>query len=769
MYKRKSIIVIVAVLLLTVIQLFFISKLEFKYDFESFFSKTDLESKYYFDYRDKFENDADFSLIGIENKEGVFQQDFLLRVDSLVKALRKVTYMERVQCITNTKTFLASSYAVTPINLIHLNDFSRLKDDSINVFNQEELVGTFISKDAKAITIYAKKENMTVDQLLEGETIAEKEKMWLTETEAVVSNFAFDEVHIAGRVKAENYYVEKMKWEFVVFIMISTVLIILFLYLSFRTLWGVVLPLMVVLISVVWSVGFMAVTGHNVDIMSILLPLMMFVVGMSDVVHIVTKYLQELRQGFDKIEAIKTTIKEVGLATFLTSLTTAIGFLTLMTSGIKPIINFGLYTAIGVVFAYLLAFSLLPAFLILLKTPKIEVGSNQKLFWGKQLHLLFGWVLRNRKIVLVAMLVIGSVSFYGVSKVKVNSQLIDEVNEGDPLKDDFLFFEKHFVGVRPFEVALELGEDASSILDYEVLVEISKIENFLKRHNINQITSPLTMYKYMNRAFNNGDPTSFSLPSEAVFIKSNKLLKKFKNSKEFGLLFTEDRKLGRLTGIVTDIGSNQSKQIKDEFHLFMKESIDSRLLKPKLTGSAYLIDRTNDHLSSNMMIGLGMAFVIVALIMGLLFKSLRIVLISFIPNVLPLVMIGAILGFTGIGLKISTSIIFTIAFGIAVDDTIHFMSKFKIELMKGRSYLYAIKRTFISTGKAVIVTSFILVSGFLTLMYSDFNGTFYIGLLVSLTLLFAVVADLFLIPTLLLLLVDKEHVEKMRTLFKKNK
>jgi len=179
-------------------------------------------------------------------------------------------------------------------------------------------------------------------------------------------------------------------------------------------------------------------------------------------------------------------------------------------------------------------------------------------------------------------------------------------------------------------------------------------------------------------------------------------------------------------------------------------NIDPDLLQYKITGTSQLIDLNNSYLSKSMIFGLLIAFGVIALIMGILFRSVRIIIIALIPNMLPLLMIGALMGFTGIPLKVSTSIIFTIAFGIAVDDTIHFMSKLKLELAKGKSMLYALKRTYLSTGKAIIVTSIILCGGFVTLIFSGFLGTFYIGVLISLTLLFAVVADLTILPVMLI-------------------
>ena len=791
-YKRLSRVIIGVVLNLTLLNVLFILQLKFNYDFESFFSSSDKEASYYFEFRDNFENDSDYNLIGLENREGIFKEDFLLRVDSLTKELKAVRYMDKVQSITTAKTFIASSRSITPIKLLHLNDFSRLEGDSSNIYSQKELVGTMVSNDGKALAIYVKKINMPskergdtesgLDRILSlfnpshdsiqvnEETVKEKEKQFVEDVEAIVAKYDFDDVHVAGRIKAEDYYVNKMKWEIAFFVGSSVVLIILFLFIAFRSVWGVVLPMFIVLLSVVWCMGFISIAGQEIDIMTVLLPTIMFVVGMSDVVHILTKYLNELRNGHEKLEAIKTTIKEVGLATFLTSLTTAIGFLTLLTSGVKPINNFGLYTAIGVILAFVLSFTFLPAVLLNLKKPKTATKEKYNPFWELRLHSLFMWILRNKLAIMILAIVASGLSIWGVSRIEVNAQLVDEVNDGDPLKDDFTFFEKHFAGVRPFEVALEAGDSCSSLLDKKALVEMDKIENFLVADGgVMQVTSPLSLFKIMNRATHLNDPNEYKFPDDKSFKLVSKYARKFRRKKEFAMILTPDLKLGRLSGIQKDIGSKEFHRIRMAFDVFVAEKVDTTIIKPHLTGSALLIDNTNDSLSKNMIIGLALAFCVIAIIMGLLFKSVRMVIISFIPNVIPLLLIGGLLGFTGIGLKISTSIIFTIAFGIAVDDTIHFMSKFKIELMKGRSYLYAIKRTFISTGKAIVVTSIILVAGFLTLMYSDFNGTFYTGLMVSLTLLFAVIADLFLIPVLLITLVGPKQIEKMRSIFFKFK
>jgi len=498
----------------------------------------------------------------------------------------------------------------------------------------------------------------------------------------------------------------------------------------------------------------MAMNGKNLDIMTILIPTIMFVVGMSDVIHILSKYLEELRYGKDKISAIQKTMKEVGLATFLTSLTTAIGFLTLLTAGIRPIREFGVYTAVGVMLAFILAITFLPALLFFLEKPKIVNTQNDKLFWYKWLHNLLLSIIKHRIAILITTITLSIISIYGISKIEINVKLIDEVNEGDPLKEDFLFFEKNFGGGRPFEFTIWLKDSTKSILDESVLKDLNKIQNYLEKDfHVKQIFSPISVVKSLNRSIHAGLPFYYNIPTDSLENqKITRLLKIASNAKALNNLITPNQLQARFTGKIDDIGSKYMIQKTDSMYLFLEQNLDPSIYGYKVTGSAALIDKTNFYLSKNMLEGLLIAFVAIAIIMSLLFKSPKIILVSLIPNIIPLLLIGGLIGFWGIGLKMSTSIIFTIAFGIAVDDTIHFLSKLKIELSKGKSMLYAIKRTFISTGKAIILTSIILSGGFLTLILSSFNGTFYTGLLISLTLIFAVFADLLLIPVLLIFL-----------------
>lgn len=741
MGTKRSKYLILFLIVVTIIQVFFASKLVFNYDFESFFPKNDPDLEYFQKHRAQFGNDNDFLLVSVTQEGSIFDTTFLQRVASLTKEIKKAPKVINATSLPTAKNELITFSGPFSTPFVHLHDKERLALDSALIFQYPDLVGTLISNDAKYLCVF-----------IETETINKKEDSdsLVFGIEIALANQNFKDAHFSGRYKAEQVYVDRMQIELGIFVGSSAILIILFLFFTYRSFLGIVIPLTVVLLSVIWSLGTMGMFNKPIDLMTVLLPTIMFIVGISDVIHFISKYIEEARTR-PKKEAIKVTVKEVGMATFFTSLTTAIGFFTLYSTEILPVQQFGIFTGIGVFLAFFIAFTLLPA--VLEKFP-IEHLKERKHSWEPFLTRLFAWILRFKKQVLIGAILVSLGAIASLPSITIDVKLIDELNEGDPLKDDFVFFENSFSGVRPFELSLYTNDSTKTLFDKECLAEIETVQKFLiDSIYVNSITSPVSIMYALNRAQNAGLPDAYTMPEGKSYKTTMRYLKKGRRSKKFDRLVNDAWNKGRLFGRMGDVGSAAMKVNLERINQFCSQ-FEHVTFRP--TGSVMLIDKSNYNLSTNMLEGLGIAFIIVAFIMGFLFKSARIIFLSLIPNIVPLLLIASILGISGIGLKISTAIIFTIAFGIAVDDTIHFMSKLKIELDKGKSLLYAIKRTFISTGKAIIVTSLILSAGFMTLILSNFNGTFYTGLLVSLTLVFAVLADLLLIPILLVYFYKKD-------------
>ncbi len=743
--------------LITLAALTILPQVKFDYKFEKFLPPSDEDLQFYWEHVERFESDNDFLLVGIGNEKGIFNQDFLLKVDSITKVFSKKDYIKQVTSPTNINNPIIGPLGVIKSAYIHTNQPDLYQKDSVRIYNAPGLNGSLFSADRKKVSLFLKMQPSDDRKLNDNR---------VKEIESTIAEFGFDTTHVAGKIKGAFYFIKKMEFELILFMSITCLLLVSFLYVSFRSFWGVWVPMTVVGITILWMIAFMTLIGKPINFMTTLLPTILFVVCISNVVHIVEKYTDELRKKKEKLEALTTAFKEIGLATFFTAFTTAVGFLSLYTAMIVPIKEFGWITAIGVYVAFFLSFSLLPALLYLLKAPKVKGEHSDDSFWTKKLHRLFLWLLPQRQKIFLSVLVVICFSFIGIHELEFNNKFLEDYASGDEMRADYQFFEDNFSGFRPFEMALELKDSNRSFFDMEVIQEVDKIEKGIEKiYGAGFMVSPNTFLKGTRRAIKGGKNEAYVLP------KSEKELKKIRRSMRrlpkvnVRSYISDNEYQARLNAKVTDVGGKKMRVLNEKFKAYMKDNLNHKLIKYRITGMPFLVDKTNEFLASNIVYSLTIAFIIIALIMGVLFQSFRMIIIAVLPNLLPLLIIAGLMGLLGINIKISTSIIFAIAFGIAVDDTIHFMSKLRIELNKGKSIIYALKRTYLSTGKAIIVTSLILCSGFLILVGSAISSTFYIGLLVSLTLLFAVLSDLFFLPVLILLFFQEP--KKKRRLFGK--
>lgn len=714
------------------------------YDFEKFFPQNDEELDFYLAHRDSFATDNDFLLIALEPKAGLFNEAFLQKLESFTKDCNDLPHVNSVSSLSNIKIPIKTPIGWNAANVLN-NNFDR-KQDSARVCKDPMLAGKFISPDNKATLVFIQhKNNINIEDSNE----------LIDAYEAMLSNYEFDEYHISGKLFGQRYYINKMRTELAVFASISLVLLALFLFISFRAIWTILLPIALVASTVVVLLAVFVATNTALSPLTTIMPTILFVVGISDVVHLLEKIIHEIRAGKPKLKAIQTAYKEVGLATFLTTLTTSIGFFTLILSPIQPIGEFALFTGIGVWIAFILTFTLFPAAIILLKTPAYFDKAKSAQVWENYLSAALKKCIKKPKIIGSISLALIVVSIWGASKIEVNNFIIEDLGKNDPQRADYEYLEKKFAGVRPFD--FNVSSTGESLLKPDGIKQLLAIENHLKNeYEVGSISSVLELIRVINRGLNGGNIEAYKVPTDAKTLRqiektlASKRLAEIRKS-----VISNDFKSTRFLGRVEDIGGKEFKP-KNEALMAFCASLGNHDLHYRQTGMGYLIDKNNEKLSNAMLTGLSISFLIIAIIMAVLFKNPKMIVISLIPNVVPLLMIAAFMGFTGINLKVATSIIFTIAFGIAVDDSIHLLSRFKIELQRHKNPLRALYLSYTKTGKAVIVTSAILFSGFIALWFSSFASTFYLGLLVSMTLAFAVIADLTLIPILVLIFYRKE-------------
>lgn len=739
-FKIYSRVTLATVGLFTFLALTRLTGLGFDYDFEKFFPKDDSDSKSFSTFRETFENDYDYLLIGVPSKRSVFDTAFLQKVNVFCDSLRSVEYVTDVVSVSDFRIPVISGFTVLKKRILHTDDPIQLKADSAALMKAGIFTGGLISTDAKTLCVVLKTEEKLSKK---------KSDLALQGIQKAVENSGLEGIYMAGKIMAQSVYVDKVTREFFLFMAIAVILVSIILIWFFRSAPGLWVPLSVVLISIIWTLAFMEIMGKKIDILTALMPTILFVVGMSDVVHIYAKYLDEIqRPGATKESALWKTLKEVGMATLLTSFTTAVGFITLISVGLQPVSEFGIYTAVGVAFAYVITILLQPAVLYLSKIP-----SPRNLYSSVKdpMRPLLIFVIRRRKLILMGSALVLIVSFWGMSRIVINNFLIEDLRESEPLKQDIRRFENDFSGIRPFEMMIE-GEN---LTDYQNIVMIDSTEKIMQKHfGLGFIQSPATFFKIAYMSSRLGNPEYYKIPeTDSAHQKLLTMMKLGGITKDpvFLRYLNKDATVGRIQAKMHDIGSREMLRLEKSYTDSLLPTMSTFPFKLTLTGSARLIDKNIEHLTVNLMQGLFIAVVIISLIAGLMFKSLRMIIIAIIPNLLPLVMIAGFMGFSGIALKSSTAIIFTIGFGIAVDDTIHFLSRLKLELLAGKPLALAVRRSFLGTGKALILTTIVLISGFLPMIFSSFLSTFYVGFLLSMILLLALLADVLLLPILILM------------------
>ena len=423
--KRWAIAISLVILTLSSIFLYFSTQLTFDYDFEKFFPADDEEATFFYQHRDLFESDNDFLLIAIEREKGVFDTEFLQEVDRFTTEIKKVKRIRFAESITSATERIFYTGGFSSSIPFLSNGYDSLQKDSLRIYSHPELLNTLLARDGKSVCVYVQHEEF-LSKKKSDELIASVEKL--------VEKFDFEKVRIAGRTIGQKYYVKIMTDEMGFFVALSVVLLVLFLWVAFRSLWGILLPQVVIILSVVWVVGLMGVFNEPINIILVVLPPIMFVVSMSDVIHLVSRYLDALRSGLDKVAAIRITVKEVGLSTFLTSITTAIGFYTLVFVNVQPIKVFGVVMGTGVLIAFVITILVLPILFYFFPVPKRLNVTQESSFWSKFLRNSFLFTLKKRKQVIVGFILFSVVMTIGAFQLQSNNFLMDDLKDSEPIK-----------------------------------------------------------------------------------------------------------------------------------------------------------------------------------------------------------------------------------------------------------------------------------------------------------------------------------------------
>ena len=734
-YRRY---ILIGFAVLAAASVYFALNLKFSFDFEQFFPRGDEDLAFFLEFIDEFETDDSFLLVALERKEGVFDSTFLEKVHDFSLVARDYPYVERSQSITQFSYPVKTPFGITSIPAIHRSDPSRYASDRERALSDPRLAGNLINEAGTALVVFLKtKDALNLDE--------SRELMAAIETD--LARYDFPEVHMLGRAYFSRELVDMQIREVAVSTVVSGILVSFIMFLIFRRVRGILIALVSIALGLLLFFGLLGALGREMNAIAALYPVLMIIVGTSDVIHIMSKYIDELRAGQTREAAIKVAVREIGLATLLTSITTAVGFATLFTSRVNPIRDFGINAALGVLVAYLTVIFFTTTLLSYYRADQLIRTGKSSERWHRYLTGLYEFTRDRSRLITGGALVVLVLCAIGISRITTNYSIVHNLPRNSPITTDFLYFEKELSGFRPLEFAISVLPDSAAVQDYAVLRQIADLENYLAQFPyVRGVTSITSVYRSINQMNNNDRADAFILAPDSATFRRQAALAKRVPKQAINVLVSRDGRKARISSRLRDIGADSIKVFGQRTDDWIAANLDTNLVEVRQTGTGLIIDKNSEYIRTSLLWGLGLAIFIVSALMALLFRRWRMLIVALVPNLIPLVIAGATLGFLGIELEAGVSIVFAVIFGIAVDDTIHFLSKYKLVRGRGKEREEALLITFRETGKAIILTSVILFFGFLVMLFSIHPPSVTIGLLISLTLASAVIGDLLLIP-----------------------
>ena len=728
------------IFLLVIATIFPASKIRTDFDLENFYPKTDPTVQSYRLLEDEFGRDDNVIMVG-------FKSDSLFTVSSLLDLKAIVDTLETIPNVTEVQSIWSAEEMVNLNGTLKFDPF--LGTDSLQ--SNLNTIKERITSDSFAEGFLIDKAGTTTAFFLE---IDEENNTYETRNEIIdrlqstLSNYPSKDFKITGIPFFRNQYVNILNEEVIFYISFSSVLIILLLWYLYRSISGVLIPMFIVWFTVLFTVAVITLSGGYLEIMSSTIAPILLCVGVADSIHMISKLDDAVQNGLKKRKAIIEMLLTLGSATFLTSITTAIGFGTLLTSSVVPMKRFGIYTAVGVLIAYTITILFLPAILRITNIKKVFRETGGKLYpWiGDKLLNVSAFNRRHYKAISLSTLLICFVVGIGIYQLQVNGRVFDDVSRDSELIKDSDFFSENLAPAFPLEFVIDTKEP-EGITDPKLIQKIDNLQTHLLSYpEIKRATSFSTLLKELHQVMSPEDAEQFSLPVDQNLIAQYLLLLEITDNDILQNVTDFDYQKLRIAAQTEDAGSRRINEIRDSIDVYLSQNFNNEEIT--VTGSTVLSANLVGKMVYSLASSIGLAFICISILMAFLFKDLKMVIISLIPNIMPLVLIAGIMGYLGVDIKPSTAVIFTIAFGIAVDDTIHYLARFRIELKRGLSFQDALEITTQKTGRAIIITSMILLLGFGTLITSEFTSTTLMGILISSTIFFAVIADLVVLPSL---------------------
>ena len=630
------------------------------------------------------------------------------------------------------------------------SDYTELElENAVKVFKEQKIYDGMLFNDesnASIMLIPIKKEVLEGPQRTD---LIDK----IVSLSSIYSNKTNVKIRFSGLPYLRTIESVKVKDEISLFILLTLLITSFILFLFFKSIRATLASILVVIIGVIFSFGTIGFLGYEISILMALVPPIIVVIGIPNCIFLINKYHTEFKISKDKNRSLHLMISKIGNITLLTNLTTASGFAAFILTKSETLQEFGIVASINICFIFLISLVVIPIWFSFMDAPKTRHTKHLDKKWVRAVVVLMSsWVKSKRQVIYTITIILTVLGIIGLLNVKTTGNVTDDLNRDSDLYKDLQFFESNFGGVMPFEIIVDT-RDTNAINKLYFMNKIQRLQSELALYpEFSESISYINLVKYANQAYKNEGEKYYVLPQQMDLPRISSIIRKSEINDNLGFKLKDDiNSKARVTLRMEDISTPRMDEIVSDLQPKVDEIFPSPQYNVTITGSSMVFLEGTKFLVVNLMYSLILVIILISIFMAWMFRSFRMVLVSLVPNLIPLLLTSAIMGYFGIPLKPSTILVFSIALGISVDDTIHFLAKYRQELLlnnwKIKESVYAALK---ETGVSMIYTSVVLFFGFFVFVASDFGGTVALGLLVSITLFFAMMSNLLLLPALLL-------------------
>ncbi|MDQ1167718.1 MULTISPECIES: efflux RND transporter permease subunit [unclassified Flavobacterium] len=753
---KNRITILVVLSALTIFLGFQWKNLAMTYTEANLLPKDHIANKEYQKFLDKFGEEGNLVVIGFKDPKFFTPKNYAAW-NELMTGLKKSKEVDLVVSLNDLKKLekdtVNEKFVLTPfIDQSKVLDPAYLKSVQYDLFhNLPFYEGLLFNKESGSVrsAIYINKKLVNT---------AERKTFILENLVPKIDKFEKTtgiDLKVSGMPYIRTINAADMKGEIGLFIGAALFTVSLIFFFFFRSFRATFISICILIVGVIWSFGTLGLFGYKITILTAIIPPLIIVIGITNCIFLINKYQQEIKLHNNQAKALQRVISKIGVSTLMTNLTTAIGFATFMITGNDLLFEFGLVTSINVISVYLLTLFIVPIVYSFMPLPNEKhLYHLTKTYISTLLNVVEDLVRTKRKYVYIIYGLLLVFSVIGVSQMKVSGSLIGEMPKSASFFKDILFYEKEFNGVMPLEIMIDTKKK-KGVMKASTIRKMDELQNTISE--IPELAKPVSivnLVKYSKQAFYNGNPEYYQLPTsqEQTFILSY-AKNATKNSKENLMKAYVDStgQYARITTFMKDIGTDEMAKVEKKLHSKIDEIFPKDRYEVTVTGKALVFQKGTSYLVENLIESLIFAILTIAVLILYLFRSFKMVMASVITNVLPLCITSGLMGYLGIPLKPSTILVFSIAFGISVDNAIQFMAKYRHDLLQSngkvkKSVFSALRETGIST----FYTSVVLILGFATFTLSSFSGTIALGGLISCTLAFAMFANLVVLPSLVL-------------------